>query len=73
MELIPHERLKRLSAMISGAITFYEIDGDEILKVLRDSSKPSLITGMETIGASLYWLRRQMEAFVREADENEKA
>ena len=73
MELIPHERLKRMSAMISGAITFYEIEGDEILKVLRDSSKPGLITGMETIGASLYWLRRQMEAFVRDADENEKA
>lgn len=73
MELIPHERLKRMSAMVSGAITFYEIDGDEILKVLRDNSKPGLITGMETIGASLYWLRRQMEAFVREADENEKA
>ena len=73
MELIPHERLKRMSAMISGAITFYEIDGDEILKVLRDSSKPGLITGMETIGASLYWLRRQMEAFIREANENEKA
>ena len=73
MELFPHERLKRMSAMISGAITFYEIDGNEILKVLRDSSKPGLITGMETIGASLYWLRRQMEAFVREADENEKA
>ena len=73
MELIPQERLKRMSAMISGAITFYEIEGDEILKVLRDSSKPGLITGMETIGASLYWLRRQMEAFVREADENEKA
>ena len=73
MELIPHERLKRMSAMVSGAITFYEIDGDEILKVLRDNSKPGLITGMETIGASLYWLRRQMEAFIREADENEKA
>jgi len=73
MELIPHEKLKRMNAMIHGAITFYEIDGDEILKVLRDNSKPGLITGMETIGASLYWLRRQMEAFVREADENEKA
>ena len=73
MELIPHERLKRMSAMISGAIAFYEIEGDQILKVLRDNSKDSLITGMETIGASLYWLRRQMEAFIREADENEKA
>ena len=73
MELIPHEKLKRMSAMISGAIAFYEIEGDQILKVLRDNSKNDLITGMETIGASLYWLRRQMEAFVREADENEKA
>ena len=73
MELIPHEKLKRMSAMISGAIAFYEIDGDDILKILRDSSKPGLITGMETIGAFLYWLRRQMEAFVRAADENEKA
>ena len=73
MELIPHERLKRMSAMISGAIAFYEIDGDDILNILHDSSKSGLITGMETIGASLYWLRRQMEAFVREADENEKA
>jgi hypothetical protein len=59
--------------MISGAIAFYETDGDNILKILRDSAKPGLITGMETIGASLYWLRRQMEAFVREADKNEKA
>ena len=73
MELIPHEKLKRMNAMIYGAIAFYEIEGDQILKVLRDSSKDDLITGMETIGASLYWLRRQMEAFVREADENEKA
>ena len=35
MELIPHERLKRMSAMISGAIAFYETDGDDILKILR--------------------------------------
>lgn len=73
MELIPHEKLKRMNAMIHGAIVFYEIEGDQILKVLRDSSKDDLVTSMETIGASLYWLRRQMEAFVREADENEKA
>ena len=73
MELIPHEQLKRMSAMISGAIAFYEIDGDDILKILRDSSKPGLITGMETMGAALYWIRRQLDAFIREADQNEKA
>ena len=73
MELIAHEQLKRMSAMISGAISFYETDGDEIIHVLRQQKKDGLVTGMETMGAALYWLRRQMEAFVREADANEKA
>ena len=73
MELIAHERLKRMSAMISGAISFYETDGDEIIHVLRQQKKDGLVTGMETMCAALYWLRRQMEAFVREADANEKA
>ena len=73
MELIAHERLKRMSAIISGAIAFYEIEGDEIIQGLRQQQKDGLVTGMETMGAALYWLRRQMEAFVREADANEKA
>ena len=53
MELIAHERLKRMSAMISGAIAFYEIDGDEIIQVLRQQKKDGLVTGMETMGAAL--------------------
>ena len=73
MELIAHERLKRMSAMISGAITFYEIEGDEIIQGLRQQQKDGLVTGMETIGSALYWLRRQLDAFISEADANEKA
>ena len=56
MELIAHERLKRMSAMISGAIAFYEIEGDEIIQGLRQQQKDGLVTGMETMGAALYWL-----------------
>ena len=73
MELIPHERLKRMSAMISGAISFYETDGDMIIQGLKRRQQDGLITGMETMGAALYWLRRQLDSFIREADANEKA
>ena len=73
MELIPHEKLKRMSAMISGAISFYETDGDIIIQGLKRQQKDGLITGMETMGAALYWIRRQLDAFIREADQNEKA
>ena len=73
MELIPHEKLKRISAMISGVIAFYETDGDMIIHGLKQQQKTGLITGMETMGAALYWLRRQLDAFIREADQNEKA
>ena len=73
MELIPHEKLKRMSVMISGAIAFYETDGDMIIQGLKHQQKDGLITGMETMGAALYWLRRQLDAFIREADQNEKA
>ena len=73
MELIPHEKLKRMSAMISGTIAFYETDGDMIIQGLKQQQKTGLITGMETMGAALYWLRRQLDAFIREADQNEKA
>ena len=73
MELIPHERLKRMSAMISGAISFYETDGDMIIQGLKREQKDGLITGMETMGAALYWLRRQLDSFIREADANKKA
>ena len=73
MELIPHERLKRMSAMISGAILFYETDGDMIIQGLKRQKQECLITGMETMGAALYWLRRQLDSFIREADANKKA
>ena len=73
MELIPHERLKRMSAMISGAISFYETDGDMIIQGLKRQQQDGLITGMETMGAALYWLRRQLDSFIREADANKKA
>ena len=73
MELIAHERLKRMNAMIAGAIAFYEIEGDEIIQGLRQQQKDGLVTGMETMGAALYWLRRQMTSFISEADANEKA
>ena len=73
MELIPHERLKRMSAMISGAISFYETDGDMIIQGLKRQQQDGLITGMETMGAALYWLRRQLDSFIRDADANEKA
>ena len=73
MELIPHEKLKRMSSMISGAISFYETDGDLIIQGLKRQQKDGLITGMETMGAALYWLRRQLDAFIREADQNEIA
>ena len=73
MELIPHEKLKRMSAMISGAIAFYETDGDMIIQGLIQQQKTGLIIGMETMGAALYWLRRQLDSFIREADQNEKA
>ena len=73
MELIPHEKLKRMSAMISGAISFYETDGDMIIQHLKRQQKDGLITGMETMGAALYWLRRQLDSFIRETDQNEKA
>ena len=73
MELIPHERLKRMSAMISGIISFYETDGDVIIQALKRQQQDGLITGMETMGAALYWLRRQLDSFIREADANEKA
>ena len=73
MELIAHEQLKRMSAMISGAIAFFEIEGDEILRMLRQQQKDDLVSGLETIGAALYWLRRQMAVMVKEADANEKA
>ena len=73
MELIPHEKLTRMSAMISGAISFYETDGDMIIQGLKRQQKDGLITGMETMGAALYWIRRQLDAFIREADQNEKA
>ena len=69
MELIPHEKLKRMSAMISGAIAFYETDGDLIIQGLKRQQQNGLITGMETMGAALYWLRRQLDAFIKEADE----
>ena len=51
MELIPHEKLKCMSAMISGAISFYETDGDMIIQGLKRQQKDGLITGMETMGA----------------------
>lgn len=59
--------------MISGAISFYETDGDMIIQGLKRQQKDGLITGMETMGAALYWIRRQLDAFIREADQNEKA
>ena len=73
MELIPHEKQKRMSAMLSGAISCYETDGDLIIQGLKRQQRNGLITGMETMGAALYWLRRQLDAFIREADQNEKA
>ena len=73
MELIPHEKLKRMSAMISGAISFYETDGDMIIQGLKRQQQNGLVAGMETMGAALYWLRRQLDSFIRKADANEKA
>ena len=46
MELIAHERLKRMNVMIAGAIAFYEIEGDEIIQGLRQQQKDGLVTGM---------------------------
>ena len=57
MELIVHERFKRMSAMIAGAIAFYEIEGDEINEGRRQQQKDGLVTGMEAMDTALYWLQ----------------
>ena len=74
MELIAHERLKRMSAMISGAIAFYEMEGDEIIQGLRQQQKDALplnqmakeqeewiaANAFNTIGEALYSLRQHI-------------
>ena len=72
-ELIPHEKLKRIRLILYGVSTFYDLDGDQIIAILRRQQKDELISSMETIGAALYWLRNQIEAQLREAEANEKA
>lgn len=72
MEKMKYEKLKCIRSMVAGAIQYYEIEGDEIIRALAADTKPGLIEGMETIGAALYWIQDEIEDVLHEAEKGEK-
>ena len=73
MENVRYEALKRMRALAAGAIQFFEIEGDETLRLLRKNPRPGLVSGLETIGAALYALREQIEEELKRVEAAPKA
>ena len=50
-----------LQAVARGAENIFEDEGQDILRILRDQKKEYLYAGMDVLGASLRFLRQQLE------------
>lgn len=60
-DIFKNQDLKLMQAVARGAENIFEDEGQDVLRILRDQKKEYLYAGMDVLGASLRFLRQQLE------------
>ena len=56
------ERTQKMRLIVNGAVSLYEGQGLELAALLKDQGRNDLLTTLDAITTTLYWLQAELNA-----------